>query len=93
MRGRILNGEFRDGDALIQEAIAAEYDVSRLPVREAFKELETSGLIASKIHKGSVNAVCGDQSPYGVNQFVSLSTGGAKTRPCNIAYPGRIKLI
>ena len=93
MRGRILNGEFRDGDALIQEAIAAEYDVSRMPVREAFKELETSGLIASKIHKGSVNAVCGDQSPYGVNQFASLSTGGAETRPCNIAYPGRIKLL
>ncbi|WP_213878910.1 GntR family transcriptional regulator [Pseudomonas sp. dw_358] len=54
LRERILNGEFKEGEALIQEAIAAEYDVSRMPVREAFKELEAAGLISSKIHKGSV---------------------------------------
>jgi len=54
LRERILNGEFKEGEALIQEAIAAEYGVSRMPVREAFKELEASGLIASKVHKGSV---------------------------------------
>lgn len=54
LRERILNGEFKEGEALIQETIAAEYDVSRMPVREAFKELEASGLISSRIHKGSV---------------------------------------
>lgn len=54
LRERILNGEFKEGDALIQEAIAAEYDVSRMPVREAFRELEASGLISLKVHKGAV---------------------------------------
>ncbi|UQY33029.1 GntR family transcriptional regulator [Pseudomonas fulva] len=54
LRERILNGEFKEGETLIQETIAAEYDVSRMPVREAFKELEASGLITSKAHKGSV---------------------------------------
>jgi DNA-binding GntR family transcriptional regulator len=54
LRERILNGEFKEGDALIQETIAAEYDVSRMPVREAFKELEASGLITLKMHKGAV---------------------------------------
>lgn len=54
LRERILNGEFKEGETLIQETIAAEYDVSRMPVREAFKELEASGLIASKQHKGSI---------------------------------------
>lgn len=62
LRERILNGEFKEGDALIQEAIAAEYDVSRMPVREAFRELEASGLISLKIHKGAVvTAVPTDQ--------------------------------
>lgn len=44
---------------------------------------------------GSVsgNAVCGDETRYGINDFPSQPTGGTETRPRNIAYPGRIKLI
>lgn len=54
LRERILNGEFREGDALIQESIAAEYEVSRMPVREALRQLEASGLVELKTHKGAV---------------------------------------
>lgn len=54
LRERILNGEFKEGDPLVQEAIAAEYECSRMPVREAFRQLEAAGLIVSKIHKGAV---------------------------------------
>lgn len=54
LRERILNGEFKGGEPLIQEAIAAEYECSRMPVREAFRQLEAAGLIVSKIHKGAV---------------------------------------
>lgn len=51
---RILNSEFKEGDALIQDAIAQEYDVSRMPVREALRQLEASGLVAMHLHKGAV---------------------------------------
>lgn len=54
LRERILNGEFKEGEPLVQEAIALEYECSRMPVREAFRQLEAAGLIISKIHKGSV---------------------------------------
>jgi DNA-binding GntR family transcriptional regulator len=54
LRERILNGEFKEGDALIQDAIAQEYDVSRMPVREALRQLEASGLVIMKLHKGAV---------------------------------------
>lgn len=54
LRERILNGEFKGGEPLIQEAIAAEYGVSRMPVREAFRQLEAAGLIVFQIHKGAV---------------------------------------
>ncbi|HVY15594.1 MAG TPA: GntR family transcriptional regulator [Rhodopila sp.] len=54
LRERILNGEFREGDQLIQEAIADEYEVSRMPVREALRQLEALGLIVMKTHKGAV---------------------------------------
>jgi DNA-binding GntR family transcriptional regulator len=54
LRKRILNGEFKEGEQLVQEAIATEYDVSRMPVREAFRQLEADGLIANRLHKGAV---------------------------------------
>jgi DNA-binding GntR family transcriptional regulator len=54
LQERILSGEFRDGDALIQDAIAGEYDVSRMPVREALRQLEACGLVAMRTHKGAV---------------------------------------
>lgn len=54
LRERILNGEFKEGDALIQDAIAQEYEVSRMPVREALRQLEACGLVIMKIHKGAV---------------------------------------
>lgn len=54
LRERILNGEFREGEALIQDAIAEEYDVSRMPVREALRQLEAMGLVAMRTHKGAV---------------------------------------
>lgn len=53
LRERILNGEFEPGEALVQEALAAEYECSRMPVREAFRQLEAEGLIITKVHKGA----------------------------------------
>jgi len=54
LRERILNGEFKDGDPIVQEAIAEEYEVSRMPVREALRQLEGQGLVALKTHKGAI---------------------------------------
>src|SRR6185437_11616666 len=54
LRERILNGEFKEGDALIQDAIAQEYDTSRMPVREALRQLEAEGLVIMQLHKGAV---------------------------------------
>lgn len=54
IRERILSGEFREGEALIQESLADEYAVSRMPVREALRQLEASGLVEMKNHKGAV---------------------------------------
>ena len=54
LRERILNGEFKEGEPLIQETIGQEYDVSRMPVREALRQLEAQGLVVMKTHKGAV---------------------------------------
>jgi len=54
LQERILNGEFRDGDSLVQDAIADEYDVSRMPVREALRQLEACGLVSMRTHRGAI---------------------------------------
>jgi DNA-binding GntR family transcriptional regulator len=53
LRQRILDGEFADGAPLAQEALAAEYDVSRMPVREALRELEAEGFVKIIMHRGA----------------------------------------
>lgn len=54
LRQRILGGEFQEGDQLVQETIAAEYQVSRMPVREALRQLEAGGFVELRLHRGAV---------------------------------------
>ena len=54
IRERILRGEYAEGTALRQDAIAAELGVSRIPVREALRQLETEGLVTLNPHVGAV---------------------------------------
>ncbi|OBX37764.1 putative HTH-type transcriptional regulator YdfH [Halomonas elongata] len=53
IRHRILNGEFPGGTQLRQDALAADYDVSRIPVREALLTLEAEGLVEFYPHRGA----------------------------------------
>lgn len=54
LRTRILDNELAEGDTLRQEAIAETYAVSRMPVREALRQLEAEGLVVFHRHKGAV---------------------------------------
>lgn len=54
LRDKIVRGEIREGDQLRQDAIAAEFQVSRIPVREALRQLEAEGLITIILHRGAV---------------------------------------
>ncbi|WP_046115414.1 GntR family transcriptional regulator [Aquincola tertiaricarbonis] len=48
----ILGGELAPGDRINEPDVAARLGVSRVPVREALRELESSGLVASRKHFG-----------------------------------------
>ncbi len=45
LRERLVSGRLAPGTALSQSAIAAEYGVSRIPVRDALQALEGDGLV------------------------------------------------
>jgi DNA-binding GntR family transcriptional regulator len=54
LRQRILSGEIRAGQPIRQEQIAQEMGVSRIPLREALKQLEAEGFVTIAPHKGAV---------------------------------------
>jgi len=54
LRERILRGDYPDGEPLRQDALADELGVSRIPVREALRQLEAEGLVTFNPHRGAV---------------------------------------
>ena len=53
LRDAILTGRLRGGAHLVQDKIAAELNVSRVPVREALLQLESEGLVRMEAHRGA----------------------------------------
>lgn len=54
LREKILSGELREGEQLRQDAIAEEFQISRIPVREALSHLSAEGLIRIVANRGAV---------------------------------------
>lgn len=52
IRDRVLKGEYKIGEKIKENQIATELRVSRTPIREAFKILESEGLIDYKPNRG-----------------------------------------
>ena len=53
LRRDILTGEYRAGQKLTEQEICARYQVSRTPVREALRQLETDGLVENILNRGA----------------------------------------
>lgn len=49
---RIISGAIEAGAKLRQDHIAEEFDASHVPVREAFRQLESQGLVVSEPRRG-----------------------------------------
>lgn len=54
LREKILSGELREGEQLRQDAIATEFQISRIPVREALTHLAAEGLVTLVANRGAV---------------------------------------
>ena len=52
IRRRIIRGDYRPGQRLTEEALAEEYGVSRVPVREALRLLTGEGFIRTQAYYG-----------------------------------------
>lgn len=54
LRQAILNGSYVAGEQLRQDELAERFGTSRIPVREALRQLEAEGLVTLVANKGAV---------------------------------------
>jgi DNA-binding GntR family transcriptional regulator len=54
IQARILSGEIPSHSRLRQATLAAEFGVSRTPVREALRKLQSTGVVVIEPHRGAV---------------------------------------
>jgi DNA-binding GntR family transcriptional regulator len=69
LRDQIIRGEIAEGTQLRQDAIATQYQVSRIPVREALRQLDAEGLIAIVPNRGAVVPAL---SPEDIEELFSI---------------------
>lgn len=54
LRSAILQGRLKSGQSLKQDEIAAEFHVSKIPVREALVQLQAEGLVSLMPSRGAI---------------------------------------
>jgi DNA-binding GntR family transcriptional regulator len=72
LREAILRGILQGGQPLHQEEIAAQLGVSRLPVREALRQLEQEGLVVYRLNRG---ATVSELSATEVQEIYEIRSG------------------
>lgn len=85
LRAAILKGELKGGQQLIQADIAEQFGMSRIPVREALKQLEAEGLVKLNPNKGAIiTELSADevQEIYEIRSF--LETGAIEISIMNL---------
>ena len=54
LRNKILSGEMKPGEKIVEQDVAEKLDTSRGPVREAFRQIEEEGLVTYESYKGCI---------------------------------------
>nr|WP_248313582.1 GntR family transcriptional regulator [Bosea sp. F3-2] len=87
LRQAILDGGYPAGTQLRQEELAERFGTSRIPVREAFRQLEAEGLIKLLPNKGATVAAL---SWSDVNELLEIRIG-LECRALRLAIPNMIQ--
>src|SRR5713226_9598152 len=81
LRDAILSGELRPGERLLQEPLAEQLRVSRIPLRDALRRLEAEGLVRIGPRRGAEVA---SLTPADVREIygirIALSRSSCATR-------------
>lgn len=90
--GMILRGEIQAGERINEPDVAARLGVSRVPVREALRELESSGLVEARKHSGVFVRKLGADEVRGLYELRALLDGFAGRRAAGLPGAERAQL-
>jgi DNA-binding GntR family transcriptional regulator len=85
----ILKGVLKPGDRISEPDVANRLQVSRVPVREALRELESSGLVVSRKHAGVFVRAIEAQEVRDLYEIRSLLDGFAGTKAASLPDAAR----
>jgi len=90
---RIVDGTYLPGQRLIEQRIAEELDVSRTPVREAFRRLDTAGLIVAERNRGAIVRAVSPQEVLDLYELRSRLESLASERAAERATEDELSLM
>ena len=62
LRDKIIHGEILPGESVKEAELATEFSISRTPIREALKKLESRGLLSYEKNKGMIVPIFDNQA-------------------------------
>ena len=77
LRHQIFNRELEPGEWIDEQKIAAQYGISRTPLREALKVLAAEGLVTMKVRRGAYVTEMSTQDVTQVYHLMALLEGDA----------------
>jgi DNA-binding GntR family transcriptional regulator len=83
LREAIIRGELHGGQPLRQDELSSQFGLSRIPVREALKQLEGEGLVTVIPHRGAVVSALS----LGELQEICEIRGALETMALRLAMP------
>lgn len=93
LRERIVHGQIKSGERIVERRISAELDVSRTPVREALKLLEADGLIQISRNKGAQVTRLTAGEALNLFEVIAVLEGLAASRFATQATPAALEQL
>jgi DNA-binding GntR family transcriptional regulator len=69
VRQKVISGAYSAGDRLQPEVIAEELGISRMPVREALRQLDAEGLVTMRPNRGAIVTIL---TPHEVKELFDI---------------------
>ncbi|MFF2197218.1 GntR family transcriptional regulator [Streptomyces sp. NPDC058157] len=93
IRDDIVSGFFGPGGRLTEEVLARRYGVSRVPVREALRTLESEGFVTTRRHAGACVAEPGEQEAEDLLELRTLLEPLAAARAARRRTEAHLKVL
>ncbi|WP_327133874.1 GntR family transcriptional regulator [Streptomyces sp. NBC_01343] len=93
IREDIVSGVFEPGARLTEELLARRYGVSRVPVREALRTLESEGFVTTRRHAGACVAEPTEQEAADLLELRLLLEPLAAARAARRRTEGHLKVL